>query len=191
MFPPQHAERIAIPRKLGQTSGGRWNVILKRNDESQNNTNGGTTLRADAELRVPIVAGSRYRVQARVFGGAIFNGTPDIKTTWLHLNTAGVIIPSAFSFFLAQYYATPNANTLSIISPTLGTPTPHTALPASKQENTSASGIASEAEFDYILWDVVAEPTQSGFLAFAWAQQTASVFFSIVGKGSSVQWIGY
>lgn len=188
-FNPLTFGSIPFPGRR-MSAGGGWTVVKKTANETQNNANGGTTARGDAELRFPIAANRYYRVRVRAFMGAIQNGTPDFETTFRITNSLNqVVVAPVFNFLIANYYATPNANTLTINGPTTSTPTPHTSQPPNEDENTSASGVPGQAEYGYAHWDVVFSYPSTGFFSFAWSQHTASVFFTIASQGNTLEWI--
>ena len=158
-------------QKQQLTSGG-WQVITKTADESRNTS----TKSIDSQLQINVAAGSKYRVRIMAFVFCSANG----------VNSRVNVTGPTMSLLIGQQYGTDNASGFSITSPTIWTPSPHTAYPADRLQNVSAN--------EYIYWylDLVVIPSASGLFGLSWAQSVNNAGQTCtVSRGSTLEYVAF
>lgn len=136
------------PPTVGSTG---WVVIPKTADENRNSS----AQAIDSQLQINVAAGQRYRLRGLLFMTCSANGV-SVAVTFVGTAT--------MTLFLAQHYSVSNTSAEGITSPTLWTPTPHTAYPAIRAVAVSGG--------EYVTYEIdcIAVPATSGTLGISWAQ---------------------
>lgn len=157
------------------TLGGGWNVQAPTADLQRLNTivNILDTDVGGSPLAFSVQAGTAYAFEANVFFEA--NGAQDVRVT---------MGGPALTKLIMWRAVTDNTNVFNVTSPTLLTPAPWNAYPATVAVNTSLG------EFNGpIVFKGVVIPSASGLFGVSWAQQVASAVNPTTRlRGSWLSW---